>query len=153
MPNWVYSTIAVSGKLTDTQKEILEKISNEGLCKYYLPMPEELNITSGGKVNTLRKILGSEDGVMPEDLTEYTPNEIEEARQSFRNERLYGAKDWYDWCIDNYGTKWGDCDIDVKDTVITFETAWSPLRQEIIKKFAKDFPNFSYEWEEEQGFG
>jgi hypothetical protein len=43
--------------------------------------------------------------------------------------------------------------VDLDNASIRYDTAWSPLVLEIIEKFANDFPNFDYEWEEEQGFG
>lgn len=40
-----------------------------------------------------------------------------------------GYESWYDWCIDNWGTKWDACDIydDMLDTdgFLEFYTAWS----------------------------
>lgn len=51
------------------------------------------------------------------------------------NEELlmkYGASDWYDWSVNNWGTKWdcigaeGDITGDRKSLTISFDTAWSP---------------------------
>jgi len=47
------------------------------------------------------------------------------------NLRKHGAKHWYDWCLDNWGTKWGDYDTyfagqDRHGATFTFNTAWSP---------------------------
>lgn len=153
MPNWVHSTIVVHGELNDTQKEILQHVQSKGLCEYYNPMPPELNITSGGYIDDARKILKDEFGEIPEDKGNISLKDFEEARQSFINEKLYGFKDWYYWRIHNHGTKWSDCDIQVNDNILTFDTAWNPLSLEILEMFAHDFPNFTYEWEEEQGFG
>ena len=153
MPNWVYNTIRINDALTDKQKQILEQIKQKGLCEHYLPMPTTLNITSGSAVDNARKILGDEFGTIPKDKGNLTDKDFEEAKQSFINEKLYGSKDWYDWKNKYYGTKWGDYDLQINDHYITFITAWSPLSDNIINKFAKDFPDFTYEWEEEQGFG
>jgi len=47
----------------------------------------------------------------------------------------YGAKDWYDWCVSNWGTKWdigeqewdlGDLEPDSTMVGISFQTAWAP---------------------------
>lgn len=42
-----------------------------------------------------------------------------------------GSDDWYTWCIDNWGTKWGEYDTRVLDVFengmfATFTTAWDP---------------------------
>ena len=60
---------------------------------------------------------------------------------------------WYDWCLNNWDTKWGCYDLEIEDDVIAFTSAWSPIGDNIIRMFAKDFPSFSYSWEEEQGYG
>lgn len=154
MPNQVYSTIRIEKELTKEQLRVLNSISNnKSICKYYYPMPKDLEITPGGSLNKAREILGNEFGVIPEDKQGLSDLDFIEARQSFINERKHGAKDWYDWKNKYYGTKWGDYDLQIDDHCITFTTAWSPLSDSIINKFAKDFPDFTYEWEEEQGFG
>jgi len=113
MPNHVYTRIVISNP-TKKQKEILKKIEKaEGLCRYYKPMPKELEGTTS-----------------PSDK----PN-------------------WYDWCLNNWDTKWGCYDLEIEDDVIAFTSAWSPIGDNIIRMFAKDFPSFSYSWEEEQGYG
>ena len=113
MPNHVYARISISDP-TKKQKEILKKIEKaEGLCRYYKPMPKELEGTTS-----------------PSDK----PN-------------------WYDWCLENWGTKWGCYDFGIDDEVISFTSAWSPIGDNIIRMFAKDFPSFTYSWEEEQGYG
>ena len=46
--------------------------------------------------------------------------------------RLEGDQDWYQWCVNNWGTKWDICDTaiidDQEEDSVTFEfsTAWSP---------------------------
>ena len=154
MSNQVYSTIRIEKELTKEQLKILNSISNSrSICGYYYPMPKDLEIGSGGTLIKAREILGDEFGVIPEDKQGLSDLDFIEARQSFINERKHGAKDWYDWKNKYYGTKWGDYDLQINDCYITFTTAWSPLSDNIINKFAKDFPDFTYEWEEEQGFG
>ena len=60
---------------------------------------------------------------------------------------------WYNWCCENWGTKWGCYEFGLDDGVIMFTSAWSPIGDNIIQMFAKDFPDFRYEWEEEQEYG
>jgi hypothetical protein len=127
MPNWVYTTIIVEGG----DKEKLKEIGEKGLARYYKPMPQELeNTTSPVRVG--------------ENMSQEKYNELVVK---------YGHADWYSWCNANWDTKWGCCNSDLSDDTLTFETAWSPLSPELIEMFKEDFPNFRYEWEEEQGFG
>lgn len=53
----------------------------------------------------------------------------------------YGATTWYDWCCQNWGTKWnaGNTEAFGNDAV-TFETAWcSP--EPVIKKLSEMYPD------------
>lgn len=59
------------------------------------------------------------------------PNDEDHAAQIQRNLDQYGHKDWYSWCIANWGTKWGDYDTymtDAEDDTVGFRftSAWSP---------------------------
>lgn len=47
-------------------------------------------------------------------------------------ERTYGAASWYEWCRENWGTKWGTYDLKVhvlggdgSPVLIEFQTAWA----------------------------
>ena len=44
MPNHSYNKISVEKKYADR----LMEIANEGLCRYYFPMPEELDVSVSG---------------------------------------------------------------------------------------------------------
>lgn len=85
---------------------------------------------------------------MPKQLMETeestrTPKEVYE-----QNKAKYGYRSWYDWAIDNWGTKWnaGECDsfYNNKDLIITFETAWS-APEPIIKKIIKSNKDLTIE--------
>ena len=54
----------------------------------------------------------------------------------------------YEWCIANWGTKWGLCDVELanenKDSLsYEFKTAWSPPLP-IIKKMGEMFPDLEF---------
>lgn len=128
MPNHVYSTIIVHN---DNNLDKLKEIAKVGLARYYKPMPTELEGTTA-----------------PPRVGDTVTQEIFDELKD-----KYGHADWYSWSNANWGTKWGCYDNQLDDTIYRFTTAWSPLDVELIEMFAKDFPNFTYEWEEEQGFG
>ena len=157
MPNHVSHHFAMSN-LSDKQKEILKKIESchHGMCGYYVPMPEDLTNTSS-PVNIVSE--SEYERIMEQnkliDRTKpyyYEPKPITKAMQD-RLIQLYGADNWYDWSNDKWGTKWGCYDNDIDGETYTCTTAWSPMRQEIVELFALDFPNFTWHWEEEQGYG
>jgi hypothetical protein len=63
----------------------------------------------------------------------------------------------YSWCLQNWGTKWGDCDteITVNDDylVLKYQTAWSPAL-EGLEQISAMFPTLTFQtdWVEE-GWG
>ena len=65
---------------------------------------------------------------------------------------------WYNWCINNWGTKWEcweeHCSHDPIGTSYCFTTAWSPP-VEWVRKVSRKFPHleFQVEWAEEGGEG
>lgn len=75
-------------------------------------------------------------------------------KKALDNYEKYGAKDWYDWCRDNWGTKWNACNTQVDDfntAEFYFDTAWAPI-PELMAKLAEQYPEcqFEYEYAEEQ---
>ena len=70
------------------------------------------------------------------------PDEVTKAR--LRKE--YGADNWHDWCINNWGTKWNSYDSHIAEktttyVIYTFSTAWAPPAP-IITRLRKDCPDF-----------
>lgn len=72
----------------------------------------------------------------------------------------YGSIDWYDWCCDHWGTKWGACHEEVGEIAevgnglasveIMFDTAWS-VPSPIFSALAETYPKirFSGRWADE----
>ena len=60
---------------------------------------------------------------------------------------------WYHWNLDNWGTKWGCYDQDIEGDMMRFTTAWGTISDELLDRIAKHFPNFVFDYEEEQGWG
>ena len=62
----------------------------------------------------------------------------------------YGHDAWYEWCVDNWGTKWNACACTIGDDYLEFETAWDAA-EPIIIELSSRFPEltFSYEWADE----
>jgi hypothetical protein len=71
----------------------------------------------------------------------------------------YNEEGWYDWNVENWGTKWDACYIDttrIFDTRFSysFQTAWS-IPEPVFTAMAEQHPELTFEiWsEEEQGWG
>ena len=81
-------------------------------------------------------------------------------------DKPYGSGEAYGyyWCIENWGTKWNACDIQVypsedqtgdeeigDELIYAFTTAWSPMSQKLFDAMLEMFPKleFSYRFYEE----
>ena len=112
MPNWCSNTVEIYHK----DPEMLERVRsgfNEGkLLNEFLPVPEDLQITAG--------FLGDTEAQKELELKEKA------------NIAKYGYKNWYDWCVANWGTKWdvGGDGYEAQDIpgglMLTFDSAWAP---------------------------
>ena len=63
-------------------------------------------------------------------------------KRALDNYAKYGAKDWYEWSIQNWGTKWNACNTQINDMNepnIYFDTAWSPPLP-VINELSKKYP-------------
>ena len=66
----------------------------------------------------------------------------------------YGADNWYDWCRDNWGTKWdarGHLSIDEPNVLgYQYDTAWSPPNEKFWKVVSEKYPELEFvnEYEE-----
>ena len=56
---------------------------------------------------------------------------------------------WYTWCVNNWGTKWGDYETQLfKDAtdqaIFHYQTAWGPYSDEFLQKISKPFPTLTF---------
>lgn len=153
MPNWCYNYMSIHGdhaelvRLTKaitrtTHTDEGNEVTYEDLTLLF-PVPDELQITSA----IFRS--DSDDPEHQELLKKYEANEAK-----------YGYRTWYEWSIENWGTKWSPkmeyWEISTYDSgsVISsyYETAWSPC-DKLIREVSKQFPTllFSVTSDEEGG--
>lgn len=80
---------------------------------------------------------------MPGDV--FQGNLGQEERQQYP-----GEKNWYDWSIANWGTKWNAYDVCVNPPIARFDTAWG-VPVALLVAASKIFPEltFTNEWIEE----
>jgi hypothetical protein len=114
MPNWCSNHITVRGTDPVAIKRLADAFDNGEFCGTVVPMPEELNITSGR--------LG--DGEEQRELERKTAENIEK----------HGFANWYDFNVSKWGTKWeiggngeeAERDEDGLGFSAPFDSAWSP---------------------------
>ena len=165
MPNWCDNTLAVTGTKweLDRFEEYVESDSECFAFESILPMPDDLH-----KTTSPAHIVSAEeyDSIDPKEWAEMcnpeNPFKSKPITQevSDRYKELYGANNWYDWCWDHWGTKWGAIDPVVYEEghkqserlIYEFRTAWSPPKG-IISELSKQFYNLEFvlHWEEEGG--
>lgn len=110
MPNWCNNSITIRHKDPAMIQRVLD--AKEGVLGEFLPCPKELTDTVAGHLG---------DGYA---------QELNQAKMAL-NLKYYGAKDWYDWQVANWGTKW-DITFDsverMDDNTVqaSFDSAWSP---------------------------
>ena len=155
MPNWCYNNLEVQGTKED-MKEFYDKFKSNTKddfdFEWFVPMPDVFkNIKVGGCTI---------DGVQYNNWIEHddgTKTGLSDTQIEILKEE-YGAKDWYDWSLNEWGCKWNCSQIEVLDVddslfLIKFETPWSPP-EAFLSTFSEMFPNLDYrlEWEEEGGY-
>jgi len=100
-----------------------------------------------------------------------TPDELFELGKKYWDcYEQYGHCDWYSWSVQNWGTKWDACDVEVEEgedeVRIFFTTAWDypqPIFDKLIEMFPDEtfsgrceeeghnFPTFEWEYTKENG--
>ncbi len=113
MPNWCNNSITLSHKDPAMIDRAMKAMAEGRFLQEFIPCPKELTETVAG--------------FMGEDK-----RAAHEAQQA-ANIAKYGYKDWYDWSVANWGTKW---DVGGDDGLIqrlnsttmeaSFDSAWAP---------------------------
>jgi hypothetical protein len=138
MPNWCSNYV----ELTHAEPEMLQraqKAFNEGtLLAEFIPVPASLQIVAG--------CVGDPD----------EQKKLEEA--TAKNIELHGYGNWYDYCVNEWGTKW-DVGADGQRNEIvgntfnaSFESAWGPPIQAFEKLEGLGFTVSAYYYESGMGF-
>ena len=184
MPNWTGNNLTIIGTVEDINLFEADRVAAlkandcdmEQIITFnmVLPMPQELKGTTSPRRRTYEEIIqiAKENNWSDETLqhnlsTALTPEgvaKLDELKAKF------GADNWYDWCNDNWGTKWDACHAayermpyviagaNSKDRLtISFDTAWAAPEQ-VIHALVRKYPNlnfvhsYSYEGEENTDF-
>lgn len=148
MPYWTTNWVTIKGD----KKEIKALLGDCFDFNEIIPMPETLNITNGAITDeavrfyetdiTSDRYMDLSDEPESKDLSYlWTPiyGICEEPRSradlkalgriALENEKKYGFRDWFGWQAENWGTKWGACDVIANETkdgfTYQFNTPWA----------------------------
>lgn len=112
----------------DEFNDIKNNISKHLMCSHSLTLNED----------SLTKVL--------EKYNDELDSMLKLGERQVNNVMRYDAVNWYEWSINNWGTKWNSSslEIDEKKQTLSFETAWDPAipvfleitRQNPTKRFA-----------------
>lgn len=115
MPNWCTNSVTISHAEPEALERLAAAVREGKFLNFAIPVPEELNIVAGR--------VGADDN----------PDQIDLERREAENLKKYGAKNWYDFCVSRWGTKWEveayeGQSVEVSEGVVSFgfDSAWSP---------------------------
>ena len=112
MPNWCNNTVVLKHSDPAMIERARKAFNGEGLLQEFIPVPKELTETVSG-------IVGMD-------------KQAEHEAQQAANIKKYGYANWYDFCVNEWGTKWevgadGNPAQDIPGgLMLGFESAWSP---------------------------
>lgn len=174
MPNYVKNIVKMEG-ITKLPLFKTEYDNRDVKCFDFnkiIPMPESLDMESGSMesiaIEAVNRKLGQRRYSFQQKYSLPTMSDeeyqqrlencgkteeelLELGLQYITNKVRYGATSWYDWCCDNWGTKWNACSNEQEDgDTIIFETAWSNP-EPVMLKLSEMYPEATIEhwWADE----
>jgi len=114
MPNWCNNTVEIYHEDPAMLERVRVAFKDGRLLDEFIPVPEELRIVAGcvGDAND--------------------PEQIKLVEQTEANVEKYGYGNWYDFCVNEWGTKWdiGADGAEAQDIpgglMLSFDSAWAP---------------------------
>ena len=143
MPNWCENNLSIYGEIEEMKKIMaVIKIDDDtySLLEKLYPTPDEL------KADNVKFF-----------------NETDNSEDEKDRIKKFGYKNWYDWRIAKWGTKWTESDLQIGQEytehidhaviAFNFNSAWSPPI-EAFNKISEDYPNLVFcLYYEEPGMG
>jgi len=114
MPNWCNNTVTLEHDDPAMIARAKASFADGRFLAEFIPVPESLQIVAG--------CAGSHN----------SPEQIALVEAEENNIKAHGYKNWYDYCVNEWGTKWdvGGGDGSINDfeggIIISFESAWAP---------------------------
>ena len=151
MPNWIKNIVVIEATetLLTTIRESLKSNNNEFDFNNVLPLPKELDGTqSPTRIITQEEYNNQEERIKNGHLTELEKNwglsrgitkelEIEYIDK-------FGASNWYEWQIENWGVKWNASEVEwIDGNYVTFNTAWE-CPHKLLKNLSIKYPDATF---------
>ena len=144
MPNHITNILTID-KNQDEIAELMQNGEEKFDFNRIIPMPKELEGTnSPARIVPNDKI--EKELLVWEEANKEKDSLLKMGRPISTTESIdlinkYGADNWHDWCIANWGTKWNSYEVSYSDNKkkIVFDTAWScplPVIEALSKKFS-----------------
>ena len=114
MPNWCNNNLTLTHEDPAMILRAKEALDRGEFLNEFIPVPESLQIVAGR--------VGSDE----------EPDQKELERRTAENLETHGYGNWYDYCVNEWGTKWdvgGDGiepSVDGKTLTASFDSAWAP---------------------------
>ena len=157
MPNWCCNFLTVRAKSIELVNAPIVRMQTEngafdvGLL---IPYPQEFRDRDREFAAAMP---WRYSGVARDDVEQYSVEHrtaVEQATQVNWGSLLDGYNSGgYDWCVDNWGTKWPPSDVRVGEAVerkpgmflrsLTMDTAWTPLGDKLLSMWSAEFPDVS----------
>ena len=136
MPNWCYNRVSVYSENTDQVTELFDIFNNPEPFNALIPSPKWSETPN-------------EDGALPV-IEEHKDSDGKVLFTTHKFPKSGKTDDrWYDWQVQNWGTKWEPADISVEqcdeELEITFNTAWSPP-EDICRAIRNKYPDVTVSW-------
>lgn len=135
MPNWCNNVVELAHEDPAMLERAKDALNRGEFLQEFIPVPEELKIVAGR--------VGDDADEAQKKLEEDTARNIEK----------FGYGNWYDYCVNEWGTKWdvgGDgmtCEIENGRISTSFDSAWSPPIQAYEKLVDLGFSVRAYYYE------
>ena len=112
MPNWCNNSVEIYHDDPKMIERVRTAFNGEGLLQEFIPVPQALRDTVSGSMGEDKR--------------------AEHEAQQAANVEKYGYANWYDFCVNEWGTKWeigadGNPAQDIPGgLMLGFESAWAP---------------------------
>jgi len=151
MPNWVTNILKFKGN-SEAIAKMKGEIRGDGdqVIDFHkiLPLPKELaettsptRIISQAEYDEQERRIAT--GELKEDEKKWGVMRCLTEELVKEYERKFGTADWYDWCVNNWGTKWNASNVSEIEGGFKFDTAWSnPYK--LLVKLSEKYPNITF---------
>ena len=143
---------------------IRAKRDGSGEARFSITNPDRITINENRSLKfakeyeRIRQALIREQNMFPDSIPinpkelirlyfKYNPEDERLGKLQLEAIKKTGLKSWYEWSINNWGTKWNsyDNEFNYGENAISFSTAWS-FPEPVMNKLIEKFPEVEFSW-------